>query len=144
MPSNHYEHACHNEKVCNYLNRYESYTDWVITTAFYSAMHHVRHLMLPKTISGNVFNDFEELFRNQKAPMEGRHGFQKQYVLVEHPSISFEYDRLHEFSRNARYTKYAFGREEGKKAKGYLETIKKYVDTVKPVPVIEPTEGSTK
>ena len=55
-------HAKHNERVCNYLGRSADFGDWVITTAFYSAMHYVRHLMVPIMIEGDVYNDFESLF----------------------------------------------------------------------------------
>lgn len=32
------EQAKHNENVCNYLGRSKDHSDWVITTAFYSAI----------------------------------------------------------------------------------------------------------
>ena len=51
------DHAKHNESVCNYLGRNSAFGDWVITSAFYSAMHYVRHLMIPATIDGHKEDD---------------------------------------------------------------------------------------
>lgn len=121
------EHAKHNEQVCNYLGKKESFGDWVITTAFYSAMHYVRHLMVPATIDGVTYNDFECLFAKKKSIMEGRHGFMKSYVVSNFPEIAFEYSRLHDMSTTARYTSYTYTREQANQAKGYMETIKQYV-----------------
>lgn len=121
------EHAKHNEHVCNYLGKKESFGDWVITTAFYSAMHYVRHLMIPVTIDGITYNDFEYLFAKKKSIMEGRHGFMKSYVVSNFPGIAFEYSRLHDMSTTARYTSYTYTREQANQAKEYMETIKQYV-----------------
>lgn len=126
MGDNHVEHAVHNEKVCNYLKRHEAYSDWVVIVAFYSAMHYVRHLMVPQEIGGVVYDDFEEIYQRKKLFGEGRHGFQKAYVLANHREIHFQYRRLHEMSEMARYQNYDFTREQAKEACGYLETIKLY------------------
>lgn len=121
------EHAKHNEQVCNYLGKKEAFGDWVITTAFYSAMHYVRHLMVPVTIDGITYNDFECLFAKMKSIMEGRHGFMKSYVVSNFPEIALEYSRLYDMSTTARYTSYTYTREQAKQAKGYMENIKLYV-----------------
>ena len=121
------EHAKHNEQVCNYLGKKEAFGDWVITTAFYSAMHYVRHLMVPVTIDGITYNDFECLFVKMKSIMEGRHGFMKSYVVSNFPEIALEYSKLHDMSTTARYTSYTYTREQAKQAKGYMENIKLYV-----------------
>ncbi len=41
------EYAQHNEKACKYLDKKPEFTDWVITTAFYSALHFVRYKIFP-------------------------------------------------------------------------------------------------
>lgn len=58
----HLAHAGHNEQVCKHLCSKPSYSDWVITTAFYSAIHYVRHLMLPVIVNGKSYSDFEHFF----------------------------------------------------------------------------------
>lgn len=126
------EHARHNESVCNYLGKKEAYSDWVITTAFYSAMHYVRHLIIPVTKKGKVYLDFESLFCDLKSPMDGRHGFLRNYVLMNYSSIGYEYCKLHDMSTTARYTQYTYTRDQAKISKGYLEEIKNFVNTTKP------------
>ena len=125
-------HAKHNERVCNYLGRSADFGDWVITTAFYSAMHYVRHLMVPIMIEGDVYNDFESLFAKRKSMMEGRHGFMKSYVVSNFPEIAFEYSRLHDMSTTARYSNYVYTREQANMAKGYMENIKQHMLRLKP------------
>ncbi|MDH6304657.1 hypothetical protein M2459_001393 [Parabacteroides sp. PF5-5] len=123
---NHVEHAAHNEKVCNYLKKSPQYSDWVITVAFYSAMHYIRHLIVPQKIEGSTYNDFEEIFKLKKSPGDGRHGFQKTYVAIHHMDIYHDYSKLHEMSEFSRYHTYEYTREDSKKACEYLENIKIY------------------
>lgn len=129
---NHAEHANHNEKTCNYLKKHVQYSDWVIITAFYAAMHYVRHLMVPQVINETECNDFEKIFLLKKSIGEGRHGFQSSWVAINHAGISVEYNRLYEMSEFARYHNYEFTREESRRAFGYLEVIKEYVKEEKP------------
>lgn len=126
------EHARHNESVCNYLGKKESYSDWVITTAFYSAMHYVRHLIIPVKIGDKSYSDFESLFCDHKSPMEGRHGFLRSYILMNYPQIGYEYGKLHDMSTTARYTQYVYTRDQAQISKGYLNKIKNFVNTEKP------------
>ncbi len=126
------DHAKHNESVCNYLGRNSAFGDWVITSAFYSAMHYVRHLMIPATIDGHTYTDFDSLFLSQKKMMEGRHGFMKDYVVRNFSEIGIYYCRLHDMSTTARYINYVFTREQSNMAKKYLGVIKEYVINKKP------------
>lgn len=126
------EQAKHNESVCNYLGKKESYSDWVITTAFYSAIHFVRHLMLPHVEGGITYTTYEALFSRKKAPTDGRHGFQSTFVILNYSDIEFEYQRLYDFSVNARYLNYKYTRAEASQAKAYLQIIKAYVSSQKP------------
>ncbi|OAV72968.1 hypothetical protein Barb6_00657 [Bacteroidales bacterium Barb6] len=123
---NHSAHAAHNESVCNYLGKHEKYSDWVITAAFYSALHFVRHLMLPQNVNGVLVDDFETLYGKLKLS-NGRHTFQLYYVQREHPSITKAYTRLYEMSVNTRYNKYEYKRDDARAAKLYMEHIKSYV-----------------
>jgi hypothetical protein len=52
-------HALHNETVCNYLFADARFSDWVITAAFYSALHFVHHELFPGTFDGLRHNSFE-------------------------------------------------------------------------------------
>lgn len=126
------EQAEHNEKVCNYISAKKDFGDWVITTAFYSAIHYIRHMVLPHTSGEFVYHDFEELFANCKRDKEGRHGFQLSFVRKNHDAISVDYKRLHEMSENARYNCYNVEKEQGVLAIKYLKAIKEYTLAAKP------------
>jgi len=60
------EHAEHNESLCELLLNNGNYNDWVITTAFYSAIHFVRHKIFPldkydpQTGSQESFSNFND------------------------------------------------------------------------------------
>ncbi|GAB6011041.1 hypothetical protein [Viscerimonas tarda] len=125
------EQARHNESVCNYIGKKPDYSDWVVTTAFYSAIHYVRHLILPLSEGGLTYTTFEALFTRKKQNQEGRHGFQSRLVVEMFPEIRYEYERLHDMSTNARYLNYSYVREEATLAKVYLLKIKEYTQSRK-------------
>ena len=131
---NHIDHALHNEKVCNFISKKEDYGDWIITTAFYSAIHYVRYLMLPVNLkNGTEINCFEALFNIQRGSVEGRHGFQNRYVTTKITEIAIEYKQLHDWCNQARYFEYNQPRVLSKQAKENLLTIKKHIVSVKPI-----------
>ncbi|OAV67604.1 hypothetical protein Barb4_02399 [Bacteroidales bacterium Barb4] len=127
----HIKHALHNEKICNYLGKNESHSDWVIITAFYSALHFTRHLIVSECLGGSGIVSFENIFLQNKRYSDGRHGFQKYYINLHHPDICFEYEKLHEWSVNARYNTHEYDRGTATKAKAYLKRIKEYVTSEK-------------
>lgn len=124
---NHIEHAEHNEKVCRFLSKKPDFSDWIITTAFYSAVHYVRYLLLPYTDGTTIFDCFETLFTSKKYPNEGRHGFSSRFVKEQHPNIYIEYKQLHDYSNTARYFNYSFPRETSTAARELLDSVKIYV-----------------
>jgi hypothetical protein len=123
-------HAQHNEKTCKYLRIKPDYLDWVITTAFYSAIHYVRFKMLPQTIiasKGSIeVTDFETFFSLCKKSHQGRHGFQTDQVVKLFPEIASEYSQLQDMCETARYRNYKADREMSNLAFERLQTIKKF------------------
>lgn len=126
------QQAKHNESTCNYIGKKPEYSDWVVTTAFYSAIHYIRHLLLPMNEGGLTYNTFEALFSRKRTSQEGRHGFQSRMVQAMYAEIRYEYEKLHDMSNNARYLNYAYVREEAMLAKGYLSKIKEFTLSKKP------------
>lgn len=122
----HVSHANHNTKVCSYLSKKEIFSDWIITTAFYAALHYTRAIMLPCEHDGHVITDFEVYYSKCKDLGEGRHGFQKKYVLINFPEISNAYSRLHDLSVTARYTRFEFGRDTSLTAMSHMNLIKDF------------------
>lgn len=128
--SNNLLHAQHNEKTCKYLRIKPDYLDWVITTAFYSALHYVRFKMLPQKVTrptGEVeINDFETFYSLCKKPHQGRHGFQSEQVDNLFPNISAEYSQLKDMCETARYKNYKYDRKISNLAFDRLQTIKNF------------------
>lgn len=126
------QHAEHNEKAYRYLSKEPEFCDWIITTAFYSAIHYIRHAMFPHQIQlkdgkAHTFNEFESLFNNLKRDGEGRHGFQLNWVRDNYSEISKNYRRLHELSNEARYFNYQFPAEKIiPEVNGHLKAIRRF------------------
>lgn len=107
-------HAKHNEKACKHLKDEGAFNDWVITTAFYSAIHYIEHELFPKQysdpIDGKVknFKDFEAYYLRREDRQANKHKIRQ--VLVEEyiPEISDSYQTLKENCWNARYVSYKF------------------------------------
>jgi len=66
------QHAIHNEAACDFLLSGNQFNDWVVTTAFYAALHYVQHEIFPLSEGGNTYSDFNVYFgkvlkqRNQR------------------------------------------------------------------------------
>lgn len=123
------EHALHNEKVCRYLDKKESFSDWIITTAFYSALHFVKFKIFPlkyKTSNGKEIEitDMEMYSRVTGIRNLSKHQMLADLVSQHLPDISPEYNSLKDMSWTARYAKYQYGRDISNKAKKDLEKIK--------------------
>ena len=119
-------HALHNEEVCNWLNRKPEFTDWVITTAFYSAIHFVDHKLFPLKQNSVTYKSFEEYSLRANKFNENKHKLKSRLVSTEANSIFPAYNQLKEMSFNARYIDYATDRSISNKAIELLKEIKKY------------------
>ncbi len=121
------EHAGHNEKVCKYLDRKPAFLDWVITTAFYSAMHYLEHKLFPLKMKNGKreikMKNFEEYYMLYGKD-DGRHKAFSKLVEREHPDISDDYNKLKDISWTARYHKYQYNRTISNHAKTMLDNIK--------------------
>jgi hypothetical protein len=131
--SNNLQHARHNEKVCKYLNKKEEFSDWVITTAFYSALHFVRYKIFPlrSTNRGKqiTYNDFEQCYRYDNPANLPKHEFLVEKVTEHIPEIASHYAFLHDTCKNARYINYKYSREVSSKAVKYLKNIEEVCST---------------
>ena len=78
------KHAEHNEKTCKYLSKKPDFADWVITTAFYSALHYTQYSIFPFSmeIRGNTINyqDFEAYYRNNNPAQINKHSSMSNLV----------------------------------------------------------------
>lgn len=100
------KHAVHNEEVCDFLLASKKYNDWVVTTAFYSALHFVQYEMFPLTYKGIKYKDFNIYFamvmkRNNRSL--SKHKATIELVKRKLPSCVSHYRWLHDACMNARY-----------------------------------------
>lgn len=124
------KHAEHNEKVCKHLNKNPDFTDWTITTAFYSALHYAKNKLLPvkvKIANGEIeYTDFESFYNACKRPNQNKHRFMAEKLEEHHEEIADEYLQMLDASMNARYHNYKFDRINSNRAIKRLKTIKNY------------------
>jgi len=57
------KHAIHNEQVCDYLLASNEFHDWVVTTAFYAALHFVQSDIFPLTYKKNKYLSLNTFYR---------------------------------------------------------------------------------
>jgi len=123
LMSNKKEHGERNQKLSNKLLDQNVYYDWVVTTAFYSAIHFVEDKILPVNILGqnckNIF-DVRKVYK-----MNGRHEARERLVCTFLTQIAAQYKWLDDNSRNSRYTTYKITKTQAEKAKQYLNEIYK-------------------
>ncbi len=129
------EYALHNEKTCKYLDRKPDFADWVITTAFYSALHFVRFKIFPVTIQKNNKNieipDFESYYRINNPLNLSKHALLSSLVEEFHAEIANDYNKLRDISWSARYNNYKYSRDISNVAKKRLDKIKSYCMSIK-------------
>ena len=124
------QHAIHNEKTCDYLLASNQFNDWVITTAFYSALHYVQHEMFPMYESGKSHSNFENYFNNvlkRKNKRINKHSATIELVKHKLPKCSNYYRWLYDACMNARYNNYSVSSQKASTAKIYLTEIKKHL-----------------
>lgn len=124
-------HAKHNERVCNFLSKKEDFTDWIITTAFYSAIHFVDHKIFPFEEAGFKFTSIEQYFTYWKVndfPSMDKHSIRDNLVITLCPEISTAFSWLRAQCYTARYHDYNYTRPRvaANQAKDYLKHIKDY------------------
>lgn len=124
------KHAKHNESVSRYLSPKQDYADWVVITAFYSAIHFVEHKIFPYNAAGNTFQTMKQYFIAVKHTFPGRNKHAWRQELVGHlcSEISASYNWLFATCNTARYSNYEFPqpRQVSKRATEELKKIKDF------------------
>lgn len=122
-------HAEHNEKACDFLLSDGNFKDWVITTAFYSALHFVQNEMFPLTdSSGTVYNSFNHYYNAVlRLSNISKHKGTKDLVQTKIPLAFPQYRWLFDACMNARYTNYGVSARKAAQAKSNLTTLKTHL-----------------
>lgn len=129
-------HGLHNEQVCNHLEAKKEFSDWIITTAFYSALQFVSYKVFPVEVKGNGGGKIAAIDISQYQNISGKRELSRHTVLgdlvYKHcPDISEDYDWLKDMSMNARYVNYQHAPEIANKAKALMLKIKKHCTSSK-------------
>jgi len=118
------DHAEHNEALCDHLISVGNYNDWVITTAFYSAMHFIQSKIFPLKIGQVEFFNLNHYYSFNRSKHRGRHGAMIDLTWQNLPAIAGEYEWLHDVCRNARYKDYQVEEPQATQARKFLSAIK--------------------
>jgi|ERR1019366_1416668 hypothetical protein len=125
------DHAKHNEDVCIHLVENTKFGDWIITTAFYSAMHYMRDKLFPlkviKTGVEIIAKDFDHYCLIMDK-VGRKHNVLRKLVEENTPiDIAAAYNQMLDASWTARYSRYKFSEKVAKLAKKRLMAVKNYV-----------------
>lgn len=123
-------HAEHNEEVCRHLNVVtgKNYNDWVVTTAFYSALHYVNHEIFPRKIKGTKYECLNSYYTTLTIPRLSQHNVTKQ--LVEEflgDDAGDLYESLLNSSKSARYNDYKVSDQITAGCLNKLDALKKHI-----------------
>lgn len=129
-------HAEHNMELCEVIRKANKHFDWVITTAFYSALHFVDLKIFPFPVGGGgSCNDIKTA--KSQLRMSSKHETRLEMVKLQCTRPVYDaYRWLYTASAEARYTTYKFQACQADKALDSLRVIQKYCV---PAPT-EPTE----
>lgn len=124
-------HALHNEAVCDYLELKPEFSDWVITTAFYTALQFVSYKIFPfemPAIGGKKtkIESLDEFYSYKTDRKLSKHDLLADLVDKHCHSIAPDYDWLLSMSMTARYANYNHPREVALKSVSLVKKIKKY------------------
>ena len=126
--------ALHNEQACLFIDTNGSFNDWVVTTAFYAAIHFVKYKIFPLTIHEGkieIIDSFEQYFGKYYNPHDSKHAAILKLVKVECIHISLEYRELKDICWGTRYTDYRVDPDIARRAKEILGVIKTYCNPPK-------------
>ena len=129
LKKQHINLALHNEQACGYLNNSNHYFDWVITSAFYAALHFVSAVIFPVEYDNEgekeTVNDIGT-YRDFVGSRENKHKLMTDLVYSNCRGIGYSYRALLDLSYAARYETTCHARLYSDKARHYMGAIKTY------------------
>ncbi len=122
------DHARHNKKACEHLYSANEYPDWVVTTAFYCAMHYAHAIIFPYTELGDTYKNLEEYFNKYKRTGDTKHSVTLDLIQKLHFPISEKYKQLKDTAHTARYHDYELPSPVVGKMRKNLRVIEEYCE----------------
>ena len=95
-------HARHNKEAFDLFHENGKFPDWVITTAFYCAMHYAYSIIFPCTESGKTYSDIESYADDHKH-YHTKHATTVHLITIKYFAISSSYKLLKDAAHTARY-----------------------------------------
>lgn len=127
------EHALRNFDLCKKLLEEGKYNDWVITTAFYSAVQFIEFTLFPLVVNKVEYSDFDEYYETKSNNgFPNKHNIRKRLVSDKIPSIRSHYRELLDDCHTARYYCYNTSPSKAIEAKKNIEFIKSECLKIKP------------
>jgi len=127
------EHAKHNEEACDFLLNSEKFNDWVVTTAFYSALHYICNEIFPLEQYDETFNSFETYYRSNfknAGSSQTKHSVIISLVNTKLTSCNIFYRSLYDLCMKARYSNYNVSFNIALKARRDLDNLKRHLDKI--------------
>lgn len=128
-------HAKHNKKACQHLLGVKQFNDWVITTAFYSALHFMHSVLFPDSYEYNTngdlkkFNSFETFYsalNTRKSKHRVLLDMVEEHIADE--KVIDAFTTLKELCWTARYSNYQQSGAVANESYNNLELIEEYCD----------------
>jgi hypothetical protein len=132
------DHAKHNQRACEFLRADGRYLDWVVTTAFYSAIHYVDHLLFPGTFDDpetgrpKNFDSFDKIYRAYRFSSGelDKHSY-RSFLVDEHCSeFCVDFKTLRDMCGTARYKDYQVETEIADLCVACLENIREQCEPI--------------
>jgi hypothetical protein len=128
-------HAQHNERICNELNANHENSDWVITVAFYSALHYSDACIFPhefthagKKLKADDFNKYCVLIGEPGKKHKLRRSLVEKCLPED---IASAYNQLLDVSWTARYHRYKYSTKVSDLSRRQLVAIRNYHTRIK-------------
>lgn len=121
-------HARHNKLACDHLHAANNFPDWVVTTAFYCAMHYAHAIIFPYKETGITYRNLEEYFNKHKKIGETKHSVTTALIQKLHLSIADKYKQLKDTAHTARYHDYELPNAVVSKMRRNLNVVAEYCE----------------
>jgi hypothetical protein len=100
------EHGKHNKSVCDKLYASGDCHDWVVTTAFYSAIHYLESTIFPFEHNGMQIRSLEGAFNKDELKRSSKHATRGHIIGLKLSTQYAAYKFLQDNSQTARYVNY--------------------------------------
>lgn len=122
-----FAHAQHNESICDHLLEQDKWNDWVVTTAFYSALHYVECRIFPFKSNGIEYKNFDQYYVARKEfgdTSKNKHDSKVNLVFQRLRKAHPAYRYLKDNCLSARYNQYNVSLDSAKEARKKLAIVK--------------------